>query len=231
MLDVIIGITLTHAYRNFVLKKGWNTQRLSKLVPKMAMAVFILSLLYATFVIVKLYTVRLYYLAYNDYLFLDFFRDKWLQIFATSIRVMLIWALAYHMYHFSKGNVTGLKERYRNKAINQEVLHHIEQSLAIITQDELFLNPNLTLAEIAKVLKVPKHTLSQYLNEKLNKSFSTYLNEFRVEKAKELLQAKGSYTIETLGYESGFNSKSTFHAIFKKNTGLTPAEYRKTISP
>nr|WP_262895940.1 helix-turn-helix transcriptional regulator [Marivirga aurantiaca] len=91
----------------------------------------------------------------------------------------------------------------------------------------MFLNPNLTLAETAKEFSIPKHVLSQYLNEKMGKSFSTYINEFRIEKAKEFLQAPNHYPIEDLGYESGFNSKSTFFTTFKKIVGQTPAEYRR----
>lgn len=228
--DMVIGITLTHFYRNFALKRQWNTQKLNKLIPKIAIAVFILSILYTVLIIVKLYTLRLFFILDNSHTFLDFFISKQLQVFASTIRIMLIWVLAYHMYHFSTQNKINFKEKYKNKSIDQEVVNHIEQSLAIVAQKELFLNPNLTLTEVAKEFRVSKHTLSQYLNETLNKSFSTYLNEFRVEKAKELLQTQKNYTIETLGYESGFNSKSTFYAIFKKNTGLTPAQYRSTVN-
>ena len=74
---------------------------------------------------------------------------------------------------------------------------------------------------------ISKNILSQYLNEKINKSFSTFINELRIEKAKEFLTAKTNYTIEGIGYESGFKSKSTFFTAFKKHTGQTPLEYQK----
>ncbi len=120
------------------------------------------------------------------------------------------------------------KEKYKNKEIDQETLEQIEQALSIIVEKQLFLNPNLTLAETAKELNLSKHTLSQYLNEKLGKSFSNFINEYRIEKAKELIQTENNYTIEGLGYDSGFNSKSTFFTTFKKLTGKTPAEYQKS---
>ncbi len=122
------------------------------------------------------------------------------------------------------------KEKYKNKGIDKETLGQIEDALHIIVDKELFLNPNLTLEETAKELRVSKHTLSQYLNEKLGKSFSTIINEYRIEKAKKLLQTENKYTIEGLGYESGFSSKSTFFTTFKKITGKTPAEYQKTLT-
>lgn len=94
-------------------------------------------------------------------------------------------------------------------------------------EKELFLNSNFSLEEAAKELKVTKHILSQYVNEILGKSFSSLVKEYRIEKAKQLLQTEKNYTIESLGYDIGFNSKSTFFTAFKKITGLTPAEYQK----
>ena len=121
------------------------------------------------------------------------------------------------------------KEKYKNKVINQKKLEQIEQALFIFAEKKMFLNPNITLGETAKELSISKHTLSQYINEKQGKSFSTYINEFRIEKAKEFLLTKSNYTIESIGYESGFNSKSSFFTAFKKLTGQTPLEYQKEI--
>lgn len=122
------------------------------------------------------------------------------------------------------------KEKYKNKEIGQDTLAIIGQKLPIIIEKELFLNPNFTLEEAAKELKVTKHLLSQYVNEILGKSFSNLVKEYRVEKAKKLLETEKNYTIESLGYDSGFSSKSTFFTAFKKTTGLTPAEYQKLYS-
>ena len=106
----------------------------------------------------------------------------------------------------------------------------MNQKLAIIVEKELFLNPNFTLEIAAKELQVTKHLLSQYINEALGKSFSNLIKEYRIEKAKQLLETETNYTIECLGYDSGFSSKSTFFTAFKKITGLTPAEYQKLHS-
>lgn len=119
------------------------------------------------------------------------------------------------------------KEKYRNKEIDAETLQLIKTKLPAVKEKELFLHANITLADVAGELDVPPHILSQYLNDHLGKSFSTFINELRIEKAKALLLSNSVYTIEGLGYESGFNSKSTFHTAFKKVTGLTPAQYRE----
>lgn len=121
------------------------------------------------------------------------------------------------------------KEKYKTKEIDKETLDAISQKLSIIIEKELFLNSNFTLEKAANELKITKHLLSQYVNEILGKSFSNLIKEYRIEKAKKLLETEKNYTIESLGYDCGFNSKSTFFTAFKKITGLTPAEYQKSF--
>lgn len=130
----------------------------------------------------------------------------------------------------NSGEAPMLKEKYKNKEMDQETRDAIDQKLCIIIEKELFLNPNFSLEEASKELKLTKHVLSQYINEVQGKSFSSLIKEYRVEKAKKLLETEKNYTIESLGYDSGFNSKSTFFTAFKQITGLTPAEYQKMQS-
>ena len=120
------------------------------------------------------------------------------------------------------------KIKYEGKKLDTDLLIEIEGKLLLITDKKLFLNPQLTLSETAKELNTSTHILSQVINEKFNKSFNVYINELRIESAKMLLINNRNYTIEGVGYESGFNSKSSFFTIFKKMTGQTPSEYQKT---
>lgn len=122
------------------------------------------------------------------------------------------------------------KEKYKNKEMDAEMLDLIRQKIVIIEEKELYLNPDFNLEEAAKELKITKHLLSQYINEVLGKSFSNLIKEYRIEKAKKLLETEKNLTYESLGYDSGFTSKSTFFTAFKKITGLTPAEYQKSYS-
>lgn len=120
------------------------------------------------------------------------------------------------------------KEKYKNKEIDIQTVELIESKLSIVKDKKLYCNPNITLTDVAKELKIPAHTLSQFLNDNFKKSFSLFINELRIKKAKKLLQLSNLYTIEAIGYESGFNSKSTFYTTFKKITGQTPSEYQKS---
>lgn len=146
----------------------------------------------------------------------------------TFIFYLIILLLIYR--NSKESDFSPEKEKYKNKEIDKETLLLIEQKLSIIIEKELFINPNFNLEEASKELKITKHLLSQYVNEIVGKSFSSLIKEYRVEKAKKLLETEKNYSIESLGYDSGFNSKSTFFTAFKKITGLTPAEYQKSYS-
>jgi len=100
----------------------------------------------------------------------------------------------------------------------------------IIEQEKLFLNPNLNLNLIAKKLELNESYFSHLFNQNSTKNFTSYINTIRIKEAKKLLTNKdfSNYTIVSIGLESGFNSKSAFYNAFKKETGITPTEYRKT---
>ncbi len=100
---------------------------------------------------------------------------------------------------------------------------------AIMKTEKLFLNSELDLPSLSDRLEVSTHKLSQVINEHLNKNFFDFVNEYRVEKAKELLSDPGynQFTITSLAYESGFNSKSTFYNLFKKSEGIPPTRFRQ----
>jgi len=92
-----------------------------------------------------------------------------------------------------------------------------------------YLNSDLTLSDLANQLHMTRNDLSQTINQTYDMTFSTFINKYRVEEAKDLLQNPGHqhHTILTIAFDSGFSSKSTFNTAFKRFTGLTPSEYRK----
>jgi YesN/AraC family two-component response regulator len=100
--------------------------------------------------------------------------------------------------------------------------------IEIIISDKLFLEKDLTLRKTAKRIGTNEKYLSYAINKIHNESFSTIINNFRVEYAKSLLKDSeyANLTIETIGNMSGFNSKSSFNSVFKKTTGITPSEFK-----
>ena len=81
-------------------------------------------------------------------------------------------------------------------------------------------------AEVADYNQFVPHQLSQFLNERLETSFTRYVNSFRVEEAKWLLLEKPARSILSICYQVGFSSKSSFNSVFKNITGFTPTEFR-----
>ncbi len=108
----------------------------------------------------------------------------------------------------------------------QEILELLEESL---TQNELFLDPNLTLSSLAGNLKIPAKKLSLSINKLLDKNFYDYINGKRIDRAIFLLKERSNYTIEAIAIDSGFNSRSAFYRAFKKVTGKTPVEYLEKL--
>ena len=101
--------------------------------------------------------------------------------------------------------------------------------LAAMGKDKLYQEPELSLQNLADKLLYPSYQVSQAINEGMEKNFYDLINGYRVEEAKRLLldEKSRNYTILSVGFEAGFNSKTTFNTVFKKFTGLTPSEYRE----
>jgi AraC-like DNA-binding protein len=107
-----------------------------------------------------------------------------------------------------------------------------EQLRAIMERDRPHLRPDLTLDDLAGILGVPKTHLSQILNETLGQSFLDFLTGYRIRESERLLRDEGTrhLTIEAVGRDSGFRSRSAFYEAFRKAHGATPAEYRRRAS-
>lgn len=94
-------------------------------------------------------------------------------------------------------------------------------------EEELYLDPSLSVDILAQETKIPKHHFSELFNAYLGKSFYQLIAEYRIKKAMYLIEAKGhSMTIEALAYECGFNSKTSFNKHFKEINGSLPSEFR-----
>jgi len=107
-----------------------------------------------------------------------------------------------------------------------EILFKLEK---LMKQEKLFLNSSLNLGEVAQKLSVVPRYLSQVINEIKGQNFYDFVNSYRIEEAKKILSdpAHNSEKILSVLYECGFNSKSVFNTVFKKNTGVTPSEFRR----
>ena len=104
----------------------------------------------------------------------------------------------------------------------------VQRIIVLMEEEKLYQEAELTLQQVATKLQVPSYQVSQALNEGMKKNFYDVVNNYRVEDAKRLLldEKSRNYTILSIGFEAGFNSKTTFNTVFKKFTGTTPTEFR-----
>jgi len=115
-----------------------------------------------------------------------------------------------------------------NLSINEINLINSKLILAI-ENEKLFMNPDLTIKDLADHIRSSTKTVSQVINQMHKKNFFDFINSYRCTEVKHLLEADEKSTIMEAMFQAGFNSKSSFNKEFKKLTGQTPTEFKKTI--
>jgi AraC-like DNA-binding protein len=119
--------------------------------------------------------------------------------------------------------------RYERSGMDASMMNDYEAALAAFMQkSRIYLDPDLSLEVLATRMKMSRHHLTQLLNEKLEKNFYSFINEYRIGEAIDRLNDPSSHVnILSLAFDCGFNSKSSFNNYFKKIVGTTPTAYRK----
>jgi AraC-like DNA-binding protein len=122
------------------------------------------------------------------------------------------------------------------KAVSDTSEIRLQQSFSqikmVLENDKVYKKPTLTLTELAASVGIARHLASQAINTQTSGNFFDLVNEFRIEEFKRLARDPTMKNLTMLGIaqEAGFNSKASFYAIFKKKTGMTPAEYAERES-
>lgn len=96
----------------------------------------------------------------------------------------------------------------------------------VMVSSQIFLRSNLTLDELSLEMGMSKKALSSFLNNRLNQNFYFYVNSFRIDKARNLLQSS-DLSIKEIAFECGFVNDSHFNRIFKQHVGITPKQFRQ----
>lgn len=119
------------------------------------------------------------------------------------------------------------KYAYSNLSKNESktLLKQLEKYM---TTYKPYLEPSLSLSQLADLLEMPSRHLSQAINQHMNKNFLDYINTKRIEESMEMLinSTDKKETIKEIMYAVGFNSRSSFHTAFKKKVGLSPSEFK-----
>lgn len=132
---------------------------------------------------------------------------------------------------FPKNNDPEIK--YEKSGLSSEKARlYLEYLLNLMEQEKPYRNSELTLNQLAEIVSISPHNLSEVINTQLNQNFFDFVNQYRVEKVKKDLvdPEKQHLKILSLAFDAGFNSKTSFNTIFKKFTNLTPTEYRNQMT-
>lgn len=165
----------------------------------------------------------------NALIFLAFFTSSHTSyilgalIFSFSIYIIAM------IYLLKKKNakLSTSNKKYSNKKIADKTANELLEKLKkVMLEKEVFKNPNLKLKDLATEVEISAHQLSQLLNDNLGKNFSSFINEYRIQAAQKLLTTNHQFTLEGIGQEVGFSSKSNFFATFKKIKGMTPSQFK-----
>lgn len=115
---------------------------------------------------------------------------------------------------------SGLKENQADEFL-KNLIDYMEKN-------KPFLDPNLNIYNLSRMTGIPRHYITQILNENYKRNFFTFINEYRVREVIERFSNRkfDHFTIIAIAFDSGFNSKTTFNNIFKNMTGKTPSEFR-----
>ena len=108
---------------------------------------------------------------------------------------------------------------------------NVYEPIDLFEKEHVYLQSDLSLDILSDKLGISKSYLSALINQTTNKNFYNFVNSYRTEHLVNLLKEKKKkeFTILSLAYDSGFNSKSTFQSFFKKNKGVTPSQFIKAL--
>ena len=159
--------------------------------------------------------------------------------FSTSS--LLVFYLGYH--GFRQGIVySAIEERSKKKSVKDELRYsksgmseteshsYKENLLKLMKEQRPYLNNNLTIRELASLVGLTEHNISEVINVGVGVSFFDFINSYRVtEFSERVVQPENeNITLLALAMECGFSSKSSFNRIFKKSTGMTPSQFQKS---
>ena len=103
---------------------------------------------------------------------------------------------------------------------------YAEEVSAWFEREKPYLREDLRLTDLQRIFPISRSYLSQLFNRELGQSFSDYVNQFRIEESKRLMDAEPNASIQEIAERSGFHSISTFRRAFQKCTGMIPSEYK-----
>lgn len=156
--------------------------------------------------------------------------------YISAVMSIGIYAIGYMGFQFpelltkSVSHNRIIQKKYNSSTLTNSAAKSLSEKLTqYMVEEKPYRNNELKVGNLAKMLEVSPHHLSQVINEQHHKSFNQFINEYRLDEASSMLRSKAfkdTYII-SIAYQVGFNNKTTFNSAFKAYTGMSPSKYRK----
>lgn len=162
----------------------------------------------------------------NDYVFVLYITAE--VVFLIFVALMVLRGLKQPQI-FSGITENQSKQKYEKTLLSDAAKEDYKKKLLRYMKTQRpYLDPSLSLQDLAERASIPPHHLSQILNSCLNQNYFDFINSCRIKESKRLLseQVSNKKTILEILYDTGFNSKSVFNSAFKKHTGMTPTQFK-----
>ncbi len=190
--------------------------------------VLFVSVFYVVYCILSLLLTIIVY--YGDFYLL------FPHVFNYSALLFIVYVLGFYgLYQHKLPPVLlvdkSIKMPYQNSTLSDETKESISKILVeYVEARKAYLNPQLSMDMLSAEIRIPKYQITEVLNMVIGQNFFRFINSYRIEAVKQMLaDPKNHFSIEAIGFECGFASKTAFYSVFKNFTGLTPLAYRESL--
>lgn len=222
---VFMAIVLLHRYKKNIREEFSNTDKIS-----LNWLRYLIAGIAGIWLFVIFYpTTESIYLSASLYIcFIGFFGVRQQQIFKPSFTSAPLRSHHSHAPHSIEVEALPNKTKYDWSSLTEEDIERIFIQLnEVMVQEKLYKNAELTLSKLAETLQLKDAALSQVINSKFGKSFYDYVNSLRVDECIKMIgdEKNQNYTLLSIAFDCGFNSKSSFNRNFRKFTGKSPSDF------
>lgn len=185
-------------------------------------------------------SIAIFYVVYCGFaiiistiVYFEGFRSLIPYVYNYSILLFMIFALSFYgLRQQETPRKFSPREKsipYKNSTLTDEIKEKIKKKITdYFEKEKAYLNPDMNMDLLSTTLKIPKYQITEVLNTCIGKNFFQFVNAYRVESVKKMLtDPENNFSIEAIGYECGFSSKSSFYTVFKQLTSMTPIAYKQ----
>ena len=215
-LYLLFALDLVKGYGAMVKQEYAQINNRVKWLQRLLLSLIVIFLFTSVFLYLLLKTDI--YRRYMDYLY----------VIPTGL---LFFIIAYFLVDENWADLNLKKQKYAGSTFDQDQrLVYVEKLEKVLQKESVYLNPSIRLGDLAKLVGMSSHHLSQLLNQHFQLSFFDFINKYRVEKAKELMKDHPDRILLHIAYDSGFNNKTSFVNSFKKFENTTPSKFKEQLS-